>query len=106
MSRTAAAIGNSSRRDREKRTLACIELSSDGEEVDKKRQKLTAAFSSNQEPIAGPSSAIDFQDADMDLFSDVDMESDEESDYDYIHAGYSIHNPDNVFTLTIITASV
>ena len=97
MSRTATAIGNSSRKDKEKRTLACIELSSDGEEVDKKRQKRTAAYSSNHEPIAGPSSAIDFQGVDMDP-SDIDVES-EESDYDHIHAGYNIYNPDNVFLL-------
>jgi hypothetical protein len=104
LSRTTAAISNSRRKDKEKRTLACIELSSDGEEVDKKRQKRMAEFSSNQEPIAGPSSAIDFQGADMDLSSDVDVESDEESNYDHIHAGYDIHNPDNVCTFAIITA--
>ena len=106
MARTAAAISSNSRRkDKDKRTLACIELSSDGEEVDKKRRKLTAASSSNYEPIAGPSSAIDFQAADMNL-SDVDEESDEESNYDHIHAGYDIHNPDIVRILAIITASV
>lgn len=106
-SRTAAETTSTSRRrDKEKRTLACIELSSDGEEVDKKRQKRTAAFSSNHEPIAGPSSAIDFQGADMDFSSDGDVESDEDSNYDHIHAGYVVHNPDNVYPLTIITASV
>ena len=106
MSRTAASISSKNRRNtKEKRTLACIELSSDGEEVDKKKQKRTAAFPSNHEPIAGPSSAINFQGADID-FSDVDMQSDEDSDYDHIHAGYDIHNPDNVCTLAIITASV
>jgi hypothetical protein len=102
MSRTEAAISSNSRRkDKEKRNLACIELSSDGEEVDKKRQKRTAAFSSNHEPIAGPSSAIDFQGADMDFSSDIDDESDKESNYDHIHAGYDIHNPDNVYNLAI-----
>jgi hypothetical protein len=110
MTKAAAAISSNSRtKGKEKRTIACIELSSDGEEVDKKkRQKRTAAvaFSSSHEPIAGPSSAIDFQGADMDLSSDVDVESDEESNYDHIHAGYNIHDPDIVRTLTIITASV
>ena len=104
--RTAAAINSNSRtKDKEKRTLACIELSSDGEEVEKKRQKRTAAFSSSHEPIAGPSAAIDFQGADMDVSSDVDAESDE-LNYDHIHAGYDIHNPDIVRTLIIITASI
>ena len=44
----------------------------------------------------------------MDLYSDVgvDMEFDEESSYDYIHAGYDIHDPDIVRTLTIINASI
>lgn len=106
ISRTAAEVSSNSRtKDKEKRTLDCIELSSDGEEVDKKRQKRMAAFSSNHEPIAGPSSTIDFQGADMDI-SDVDVESDEESNYDHIHAGYDIHNPDNVCTLAILTAPV
>ena len=101
--KAAAAISSNSRT-RDKRTITCIELSSDGEEgVDKKRQKRTTASSTSHEPIAGPSSAIDFQDA---LSSDVDAESDEESDYDHIHAGYDIHNPDIVRTLIIITASV
>ena len=107
ISRTETAIrSNSRRKDEKKRTLTCIELSSDGEEVDKKKQKRTAAFSSNHEPIAGPSSAIDFQGADMDLPSDVDLQSDEESNYDHIHAGYDIHNLDNVCILAITTASV
>lgn len=103
--KAAAAINSNSRtNDKKKRNIACIELSSDGEEVDKKRQKKrTAASPSSHEPMAGPSSAIDFQGADRDLSSD---ESDEESDYDNIHAGYDIQNPDIVRTLTIITASV
>lgn len=104
MTRTSSAIRSNVRtKDKEKRTFACIELSSDGEEVDKKRQKHTAAFLSSNEPIAGPSSAIDFEGAVMDLPSDIDVESDEESNYDHIHAGYDIHNPDIVRTLTIIT---
>lgn len=39
----------------------------------------------------------------MDLYSDVDVDMEfEESSYDYIHAGYDIHDPDIVRTLTII----
>jgi hypothetical protein len=60
----------------------------------KKRQKHTVAFSSIREPIAGPSSAIDFQGSDMDLYSDVNV--DEESSYGCNHAGYAIHDPDVV----------
>ena len=72
----------------------------------KKRQRRTAAFPSTHEPVAGPSSAIDFQGSDMDLYSDADVDVDEESNYDNIHAGYDIHDPDIVCTLKIITASV
>ena len=57
-------------------------------------------------PTAGPSSAMDFQGSDMDLYSISDVDVDEESNYDYIHAGYDIHDLDTVRTLTIITASV
>lgn len=70
-------------------------------EVDKKRQKRKAEFSSKHEAKTGLPSTINFQGVDMD--SDVDVES-EESDYDHIHAGYDIHNPDNVCTLLIITS--
>ena len=106
MTRPRVAISTNNRtKVKEKRTFGCIELSSD-EEVDKKRQKCTTAFSSSYEPIAGPSSAIDFQGADMDHSSDKDVESDEELNYDHIHAGYDIHDPDIVRSFSIITASV
>ena len=43
----------------------------------------------------------------MDLYSRSDHDDvDEELNYDYIHAGYDIHDPDIVRTLTIITPSV
>ena len=74
-----------------------------------KRQKRTAAFSFSHEPMAGPSSsAIDFQGSDIDRYSDVDIdvEFDDESNYDHIHEGYDIHDPDIVRTLTFISASV
>ena len=56
------------------------------------------ATSSSHEPIAGPSTG---QDLDMDYYPDVDVdvESDEESKYDYFHAGYDIHDPDIVRNL-------
>ena len=107
MTRPAVAIGANSRpKNKEKRTIGCIDLCSDGEEVDKKRQKRTTTFSSSREPIARPSSAIDFQAADIDVSSDVDTESDEESNYDHIHAGYDIYDPDVVRSFSIITAFV
>jgi len=62
------------------------------------RQKRTAASLSSYspEPIAGPSTIIDVQYSDPDPDPDVGIESDEELSYDYIHAGYDIHNLDIV----------
>ncbi|KAF8817437.1 WD40 repeat-like protein [Phlegmacium glaucopus] len=102
---TTTAAASSSKKDKGKRTF--IELSSDGEEVvelvsAKKRQKRTAAsfLSPSLGPMAGPSTIIDVQYSDqdpgpdVDPSPDVDIESDEELSYDYIHAGYDIHDPD------------
>lgn len=75
-----------------------------------KRRKRTATSSSNYVPIAGPSTIINVQHSDVDPAPSVDTESSEESDYDYIHAGYDIYDPDIVRAyfsyLMIFTISV
>lgn len=50
-----------------------------------------AASSSSHKPIARLSTTIDIQDSDLD--PDLDESDDEQLSYDYIHAGYNIHDP-------------
>ena len=61
-----------------------------------KRQKHT---SSSREQIARPSTTIDVPSSDLVPDPGLDVESDQESKYDHIHAGYNIHDPDIVSIL-------
>ena len=77
-----------------------------------KRRKRTATSSSSSNYVSttGPSTIINVQYSDVDPDPSVDIESSEESDYDYIHAGYDIYDPDIVRAyfsyLMIFTMSV